>query len=109
MIKNKKKEPENNYRKPNNCPYCGYFCDAATMVGDKKAKPKKGDLSFCIMCSESSIFAKNMKMVKFDLNSIDDIVERNRLKACSYKIKEFWDLNPELAKEKRDKYFYDKK
>ena len=91
------KEPENGYRKPNNCPYCGYFCDAATFSGEGKKAPKSGDLSFCLMCLGPSEFDKNMKMIKFDLNSIDDIVERNRLKGMQIKMEEFWEINPDKS------------
>ena len=90
-------EPENKYRKPNNCPYCGYFCDAAMMQEDEKQVPEAGDLSFCLMCCEPSIFGDDMKLQKFDLNSISDIVERNRLKGMQVKMEMFWDANPDTT------------
>jgi len=39
---------ENNYRKSNYCPYCGYFCDAATPADNKADIPSVGALSFCL-------------------------------------------------------------
>lgn len=95
LLKKEKSEPENGYRKPNNCPYCGYFCDAAMMTGNDKAVPKTGDLSFCMMCCEPSVFDESMKMQKFDLNSVNNLVERNRLKGIKIKMELFWETHPE--------------
>lgn len=91
-------QPENGYRKKNNCPYCGYFCDAAMMHEDEKAIPTPGDLSFCLMCTEASIFNKKMKLKKFDLNSVKDLVERNRLKGIQVNMRLFWDSQPDADK-----------
>ena len=92
----RKKSPPNGYRKKNNCPYCGYFCDAATLPGNDKKSPKIGDLSFCLMCVNPSMFDNDFKLVKFDLNSIKDIVERNKLKIMQLEIKRFYEENPKL-------------
>lgn len=94
----------NNYRKPNNCPYCGYFCDAAEMLEDKNAIPYPGDLSFCFMCSEAMQFDENMNLIKFDLNSIDDIVERNRLKMLQVKMRRFWDECPSIPEKEKKRH-----
>lgn len=98
-----KNEPDNGYRKPNNCPYCDYFCDAATMTEDKMKTPSPGDLSFCIMCIEACEFDKDMKLIKFDINSIKDIVERNRIKGIQVKMRLFYEDHPKLCV-KREKY-----
>lgn len=89
------KKIKNNYLKSNNCPYCGYFCDSATMIDKKRSIPKVGDLSFCLMCCGSIQFGKDMKLTKFDLNSIKNINERVRLKAIQSKMELFWELNPD--------------
>lgn len=97
------KQPENGYRKPNHCPYCGYFCDAASFPSDEKKAPKPGDLSFCLMCSGASEFDKDMKMVMFDLNSIPDLIERNRVKGIQTKMELFWLENPDKC-DKREQF-----
>lgn len=99
-----KSEPENGFRKKNNCPYCGYFCDAAMMHEDEKAVPEPGDLSFCLMCTEASQFDKKMILKKFNLNSIKDLVERNRLKGIQVKMGLFWDANPDLEKARKNRF-----
>lgn len=53
---------DNGYRRKNNCPYCNYNCDAASMLEDDKAVPKLGDISFCLMCVETSEFGENMTL-----------------------------------------------
>ena len=68
------------YVKKNVCPYCTYPCDSATSIDKKRYKPEVGSLSFCLMCCEPSEFNEEMDLVKFDLNSIDDLIERNKLK-----------------------------
>lgn len=84
------------YIKPNICPYCTYPCDSAGGIGEFEGyKPSSGDLSFCLMCSMPSIFDDEMTLVKFDLNSIKDLVERNRLKAIQFRCNEFWDHHPD--------------
>lgn len=88
---------ENGYRKDNNCPYCGYFCDAATMPNDNKQKPTVGDLSFCLMCCEPSQFDKNMKLIKFDINSIHELEEIKRLTNVKKKMELFWVFYPDKS------------
>ena len=93
---------DNNFRKENKCPYCGYFCDAAQMLEDPSAIPTPGDLTFCIMCTEASQFDKDLNMIKFDINSIEDLIERNRIKGIQVKMGLFWDEHPELQKLRDD-------
>ncbi len=81
------------YRHPNNCPYCNYFCDSATMIDDKKAIPSSGDLSFCLKCAECSIFDDNLKMIKFDLNEIKDANEYAKLIRLQLHMKQFIEEN----------------
>lgn len=78
--------------------------DAARCTEDESAIPVPGDLSFCLMCCEASQFGKKMKMHKFDLNSIRDIVERNRLKTVQNKMRQFWEENSDLQAA-RNPYF----
>lgn len=88
------KNPE--YVKPNICPYCTYPCDSAGgIAGDEGYKASSGDLSFCLMCGSPSIFENNMNLKKFDLNTIEDLVERNRLKAIQFRCNEFWEYHPD--------------
>lgn len=90
-----KDEPLNKFRKPNTCPYCGHYCDAATIIDDdKRIPPTVGSLSFCINCAESSEFDKNMILIKFNLDSIENEVERNRLKNLQQHMKNFLKINP---------------
>lgn len=103
-----KSTPNNGFRRKNNCPYCGYFCDAHQMIEDERIAPQVGDLTFCLMCCEPSQFDNDMKMEKFDLNSIDDISERNRLKGIKINMENFWKEHPHISF-KREKYIRDKK
>lgn len=96
-----KKNPEF-VKEGNTCPYCTYICESASMINSKE-RPKQGDLSFCLMCCQPLQWNENMDLVKFDLNSIDDIVERNRLKIMSLKMQEFWTFHPDKTG-KREKY-----
>ncbi len=90
-----KDEPLNKYRKPNTCPYCGYYCDAATILdGDVKTPPKVGDLSFCIRCAGSSEFDENMILKRFNLNWIEDKAYMEKLKDYQNTIKKFLKINP---------------
>jgi hypothetical protein len=47
------------------------------------------------MCCEPSTWDSNMKLIKFDLNSITDLLERNRIKILGLKINQFWETNPD--------------
>lgn len=91
------KRKNKNFVKRNRCPYCTYPCDSAFMQDDKydKEKPTVGDISFCMMCCEPSQWDANMKLVKFDLNKIPDLIERNRIKVLGMRVQEFWDKNPD--------------
>lgn len=64
-------EPPNNYRKPNNCPYCNAFVDAACRFENEEEKPEPDCLSVCINCAKVSIFDKDMKLQRFDMNTLD--------------------------------------
>lgn len=44
------------------CPYCGKTLDAATPAFDDSAKPKPGDISICIGCGGSLVFANDMSL-----------------------------------------------
>lgn len=44
-----------------------------------------------------------MKLVKFDLNSIPNILERTRIKMLGIKVREFWDTHPDTDG-RREKY-----
>jgi hypothetical protein len=83
-----------NFIKKNICPHCTYPCDSATMIKGED-KPRPGCLSFCLMCCEPSVFDDNMKLIKFDLNTITDIIERNRIKVLGMRVHEFWDIHPD--------------
>jgi hypothetical protein len=91
---------DNRFRKENYCPYCGYLCDASTLLFKKNGKPKPGDLSFCIMCTEPSEFDKKLNLIKFDLNSIEDAIERNRLKGIQVQMLLYWEANPDPRRDK---------
>ncbi len=80
--------------KKSKCPYCTYICDGA-LPADNDCKPSPGDISFCLMCCNSNTWDDNMKLIKFDLNSISDLVERNRLKIIGVRMNEFWDKSPD--------------
>jgi hypothetical protein len=64
-------EPKNKYRKGNHCPYCNHYCDAATLPEDEEAAPYVGALSVCIECAKVSAFDKDMKLERFDMNTLD--------------------------------------
>lgn len=81
--------------KKNICPYCTYPCDSAGSLGKEKDRPEAGSISYCLMCCEPSIFDPEMNLVKFDLNSIEDLIERNRLKVLQIRMEEFWQFNPD--------------
>ena len=90
----KKSKKNKDFIKRNRCPYCTYLCDSATMLKGND-KPSPGAISFCLMCCEPGTWDKNMKIVKFDLNSITDIIERNKIKLVGMKMNEFWDTHPD--------------
>lgn len=96
--------PENGYRKPNKCPYCNHFCDAALCTDDDMEKPSPGDISFCIICFEPAEFDKDMKLIKFDLDSIQDAYERNRLKDMRSSMKHFIKNHPEYNSKGNESY-----
>ena len=98
---------DNGYRKDNYCPYCHYFCDAATtMIGDSKQTPKPGDLSFCMMCCNPGQFDDNLVLQKFDIDSVTNRTEKNRLLAMQAKMLIFWtsSLPKQHDLDRRDKY-----
>jgi hypothetical protein len=97
---------DNGYRKDNYCPYCGYFCDAATMIEDPRQTPKPGDLSFCIMCCSPGQFDDNLVLQKFDLDSITDRNEKNRLLAMQAKMVFFWTSNLPKDEDKKRREGY---
>ena len=43
------------------CPYCGYRCDSATMLGGNAA-PSPGDVTICIECQSICVFDAKLKM-----------------------------------------------
>ncbi len=97
------KKKNKHFVKKNICPYCTYPCDSAFMHEDDKQKPDPFDLSFCLMCCEPSQWDQNMKLIKFDLDSVKDIVERNRLKMIKIKVEDFWNTHPDTDG-RREKY-----
>lgn len=64
-------EPDNNYRKANNCPYCNSFLDAAMQLENEEEKPEPGCLSVCIKCAKVSVFDDDMNFQRFDMNILD--------------------------------------
>lgn len=100
-----KKKKNRNFVKKNLCPYCTYPCESAGGIGEYRAdKPYPGCLSFCLMCCNPATWDANMKLVKFDLNSIPNLLERNRIKLLGLKMQEFWEQNPHLESERRNNY-----
>lgn len=96
------KKKNRDFVKRNKCPYCTYPCDSASQI-DGKHKPSVGDLSFCLMCCEPSTWDVSMRLIKFDLNSIHDLLERNRIKSLGFKIHDYWEQNP-CKDGRREKY-----
>lgn len=76
-----KDEHDNGYRKPNSCPFCSKFVDAATRPEDLKDVPEPGCLSVCIHCREVSMFTEDMTLEKFDLNllTLEDAQHINKI------------------------------
>jgi hypothetical protein len=100
-----KKKKNRNFVKENICPYCTYPCESAGGIdGAERSKPHPGCISFCLMCCRAATWDANMKLVKFDLNSIPNLLERNRIKRLGFHIEEFWEKNPELESERRNRY-----
>lgn len=90
--------PKNGFLKENKCPYCDYRCTAAELMEDENQAPCVGDLTFCLMCCGASQFDENMNMIIFDINSIDDLIERNRIKGEQLKMELFWETHPDNLK-----------
>lgn len=99
MTKNK------NFVKDNTCPYCTYPCPLVANIKSGR-RPIPGNLAFCLMCLNASIFDKEMHLIKFDLNSITDLIERNRLKVLQLKMRSFWDndFHDSHVIKRREKY-----
>lgn len=93
-MQKKSKKKNKDFVKRNRCPYCTYPCDSATTIDKYENKPEVGDVSFCLMCCEPSTWDSNMKLIKFDLDSIPDLLERNRIKLLGMKVNTFWEDNP---------------
>ncbi len=94
----KKRKHNSFFVKRNRCPYCTYPCDSAFVNPSdpemkESDKPYPGCISFCLMCCEPSTWDDNMKLIKLDIKSIPDIVERNRLKLLGSKMEEFWETH----------------
>ena len=89
-----KKKKNKDFVKHNICPYCTYVCGSASAL-DCVGTPHPGDISFCLMCCNSMTWDANMKLVKFDLNSIPDLLDRNRIKGLGLKMHEFWETTPD--------------
>ena len=103
-----KKKKNSLFVKHNKCPYCTYNCDSAFMNPidpdyKESNKPVPGNVSFCLMCGEPSRWDHDMKLIKFDLNTIPDILERNRIKLLGMHIHTFWEQNP-CKDGRREKY-----
>lgn len=83
--------------KKNKCPYCTYPCESAIMSEKNPDKneeiPSPGDLSFCLMCCNASKWDNNMKLIKFDLESIPDLFDRIKVKDIGMRMEEWWDKN----------------
>jgi hypothetical protein len=43
------------------CLTCGYVTDAVTSVSDEGARPKEGDVSFCLACGALAIFDDDLR------------------------------------------------
>lgn len=83
-----------NFVKRNLCPYCTYPCDSASMIKGQ-GRPHPGCISFCLMYCQPAAWNAEMKLIKFDLDSIPDLLERNRIKVLGIKIEQFWEENPD--------------
>ena len=88
------KKKNKDFVKRNYCPYCTYPCDSAMML-EGKDKPTPGSISFCLMCCEPSVWNEKMDLIKFNLNSIIDIIDRNRVKLFGMKVSDFWLTHPD--------------
>jgi len=99
-----KKKPKNGFLKENTCPYCDYECTSATLIGNETVAPKPGDLSFCLMCCGAFLFDEKMNFVKFDLNSIPNIMERIRLRDLQIKMEQFWESKSRSENLRRETY-----
>ena len=64
-------EPPNGYRNANFCPYCNHKTDAAMIPEDESQVPESGALSVCIKCAKVSSFGDDMKLQRFDMNTLD--------------------------------------
>ncbi len=53
----------------NTCPFCGYFSDCVSHL-QQDALPKEGDVSFCIKCGEVSLFDKELKLGKINMDEL---------------------------------------
>jgi hypothetical protein len=47
------------------------------------------------MCCEPATWDASMRLIKYDLNSIPDLLERNRIKLLGMRMEEFWQTNPD--------------
>ncbi len=99
----KMKKKNKHFVGKNKCAYCTYSMDSAGILGNADATANAGDLAFCLMCCNALQFDGDMKLIKFDIDSIPGLLERNRIKGIQFKMIEFWDKNPSKA-EKREKY-----
>lgn len=103
-MKKNKQLPPNGFLKKNTCPYCGYNVSATMCKDDEKAVPQPRDLTFCMMCTELCKFDEKMKLIKFDINSIQNLVDRSSIKLEQLKIRQFWEENPDA----RQQEFYNR-
>lgn len=91
-----KDAPENTWRHKHKCPYCGYECDAATSLDEPNAMPEVGSIAFCLKCVRCFEFGPDMNTLKFDLDTIENLDERIRLKVLQLNMLDFFRKNPEI-------------
>jgi len=67
--------------KEQKCPYCSHKIDNQVCFNDIAAKPKPGDLTVCIACTNVMSFDPELSLIKFNGKLSDDdqkVVERIR-------------------------------
>lgn len=77
------------------CPECGYTFNMSTNLKDEKAKPKPGDVGFCVKCAAIFEF-DGTGVISCDIDKLEPKkrAEIEKIKAAWFRMKRHYDKFP---------------
>lgn len=60
--------------KPDRCPHCGAYVDAAGEADGTEGGPEQGSISICLYCARPSVFDNDLRLRKMTPAQMDEVL-----------------------------------